>query len=149
MFLNNFLKKLFYIFFPLICGSLVGIIIAKFMDYETLVKPFLSPPGFIFPIVWSIIYLLLGISYFLIPNKKNINKIYYISLFINLLWSIFFFVLKWRLFTCIWTILLLISVVYLLINFYKENKVSFYLNIPYLLWLIFATYLTFGVYLLN
>ncbi len=150
---NNFFKKIFYLFLPIFLGSIIGLIIAPFMDYGLLVKPVLSPPGFIFPIAWSIIYLLLGLSYFLYQNSNGnnntLNKIYYISLAINLLWSIFFFVFKWRLFTIFWTIILLGSVIYLLILFFKEYMLSFYLNIPYLLWLIFATYLTIGVYVLN
>lgn len=151
MFLNV-IKKIFYLFFPLLCGSLIGLIISGFMDYTNLIKPPLAPPGFIFPIVWSIIYLLLGLSFLLYKSKSNvslINKVYYFSLAINLLWSIFFFVFKWYLFTCIWTVLLLMSVIYLLKLFYETHKNSFYINIPYLIWLIFATYLTFGIYFLN
>lgn len=122
------------------------------MDYGVIKKPPLSPPGYIFPIVWSILYILMGISYFLYRNKyDNLEtiKVYYAQLIVNLLWSIFFFVFKWRLFTILWTILLLGLVIYLLYLFYKEYKPSFYLNIPYLIWLIFATYLTIGVYILN
>ena len=151
MFLN-IIKKIFYLFFPLICGSLIGVLISNFMDYSTLIKPLLAPPGYIFPIAWSIIYLLLGLSFLLYKSKNNnltLDKIYYLSLAINLSWSIFFFVFKWYLFTCIWTVILLLSVIYLLKLFYSQNKSSFYLNLPYLLWLIFATYLTFGIYILN
>lgn len=147
------IKKLFYLFFPLICGSLIGLLISNNIDYNSLIKPPLSPPGFIFPIIWSIIYLLMGISYLLFKNNYKVTKkesiIYYFQLAVNLLWSIFFFILKWRLFTIFWTILLLILVIYLIILFYQKNKISTYLNIPYLLWLIFATYLTIGVYILN
>lgn len=150
---NNFIKNIFYLFLPLFLGSIIGLVISNFMDYGLLNKPPLSPPGFIFPIVWSIIYILLGLSYYLyrknINNHCKVSKIYYLELIVNLLWSIFFFVLKWRLFTIFWTILLLGLVIYLLILYFKDYKISFYLNIPYLLWLLFATYLTIGVYLLN
>lgn len=150
---NNFIRNAFYIFLPLLLGSIIGLIISNSLDYGIINKPFLSPPGYIFPIVWSILYILMGLSYFLYKNygkeNKKVDKIYYYQLFVNLLWSIFFFVLKWRLFTCIWTIILLLLVIYLLILFFKYYKPSFYLNIPYLIWLIFATYLTFGVYFLN
>ena len=141
---NNFVKNIFYLFLPLVCGSLIGLIISNFMDYGTLVKPLFAPPSFIFPIAWSIIYLLLGLSYFLYKKNNNSNNkidvIYYLSLGINLLWSIFFFVLKWRFFTIIWTLILLYSVIELLFLFFKTYKQSFYLNIPYL---------TIGVYILN
>lgn len=148
-----FIKKLFYLFFPLICGSLIGIFISNSIEYSELFKPPLSPPGFIFPIIWSILYILMGISYLILKNNNSeTNKecfVYYLQLAINLLWSIFFFIFKWRLFTIFWTILLIILVIYMIILFYSKTKISAYLNIPYLLWLIFALYLTIGVYILN
>lgn len=149
---NNFIKNMFFLFFPIFLGSIVGLIISSSIDYDLLIKPLLSPPGYIFPIVWSIIYILLGLSYYLFKTKEDneeISKTYYLGLFVNLLWSIFFFVLKWRFFTIIWTILLLILVIKLFILYLKNNELSAYLNIPYLLWLVFATYLTIGVYILN
>lgn len=150
---NKFIENLFYLFFPLLCGSIVGLLISNSINYGLLNKPLLSPPGYLFPIIWSILYLLLGISFYYWQNNTTNNKkeniIYYLQLFVNLAWSIFFFVLKWYLFTIFWTILLLILVIYLLYLFFKKYKLSFYLNIPYLLWLIFATYLTIGIYILN
>lgn len=147
------IKKIFYLFFPLISGSLIGLIISKFINYSSLIKPPLSPPSITFPIMWTIIYILMGISYLIFKNNNfytlKEDKIYYLQLFVNLLWSIFFFIFKWYFFTIIWTILLLILVIYLIYLFYNKNKLSAYLNIPYLLWLIFATYLTIGIYILN
>lgn len=147
------IKKLFYLFFPLISGSLIGIIISKFINYSVLIKPPLSPPSIIFPIIWTIIYILMGISYLIFKNNtfytKKEDTIYYFQLIVNLLWSIFFFIFKWYFFSIIWTILLLILVIYLIYLFFKKTKLSAYLNIPYLLWLIFATYLTIGIYILN
>lgn len=148
------MKKLFYLLLPLLSGSIIGLIISNYIDYDLFIKPVLSPPGFIFPIVWSIIYILMGLSYYLFKknyyyNTKLISTIYYIQLFVNLLWSIFFFILKWYFFTIIWTVLLLLLVIYLIILFYKKNKISAYLNIFYLIWLIFATYLTISIYILN
>ena len=149
-----FIKKLFYLFLPIICGSIIGLLTSNSIDYGVLNQPPLSPPGYIFPIVWSILYLLMGISYYLFKNKyykdtKLESIVYYAQLAVNLLWSIFFFVLNWRLFSIGWTILLLLLVIYLIFLFYDKNKISAYLNIPYLLWLVFATYLTIGVYILN
>ena len=125
--MNKIIKNLFYLFLPLISGTIIGFIIRPFMDYSTLVKPPLAPPS----------------------NYPKLNKIYYISLIINLSWSIFFFIFKWYFFTIIVTIILLITVIYLLYLFYNHYKISFYLNILYLLWLLFATYLTIGVFILN
>jgi len=115
--------------------------------------PPLAPPGFIFPIVWAILYLLMGISYYLYKkNNKvfsNTDLIYYIQLIVNLLWTIIFFVFELKFFSIIWIILLLILVIYLIVLFFKDNKISAYLNIPYLIWITFATYLTISIYLLN
>ncbi len=152
--MNNFIKNIFYLFLPIFLGSIIGLVISNFIDYNYLIKPVLSPPGYLFPIVWSIIYLLLGISFYLYKkntntNNKRLDLVYYISLFINLFWSIIFFIFKWRLFIIYYTILLLALVIYLIKLFKDEYSISAYLNIPYLLWLIFATYLTIGVYVLN
>lgn len=138
---------------PLILGGLIGLVISKTMDYNTLTKPPLSPPGFLFGIVWSILYILMGVSYSILDvNNLETSKetnIYYLQLAVNLLWPIIFFTLKWRLFASIWIVLLLVLIIYMIITFYKKNKISAYLQIPYLLWTIFATYLSFGVYVLN
>lgn len=147
------IKKIFYIFLPLVLGSIVGLLISNSIDYSNLTKPLLAPPKILFPIFWSIIYLLLGISYYLFKKTgkedKKIDIVYYASLAVNLLWSIIFFLLKWRFVSIIWIILLDILVFYLVYLFSKEKKASAYLNIPYIIWLIFATYLTIGIYILN
>ncbi len=123
------------------------------MDYEVLNKPFLSPPGIVFPIVWTILYVLMGISYAILKiNSKvdeQINLIYYLQLFVNALWAIIFFNLKWRLFSFFWILLLLMLIVIMITKFYKKNKTSALLQIPYLLWTIFASYLNLFVYILN
>lgn len=145
--------NLFYLFFPLLIGIIVGLITSNSIEYNQLVKPPLSPPGILFLIVWTILYLLMEISYFILKNTNlNTEKesaIYYIQLFINAMWSIIFFVFKLRLFAVIWIILLLISVIYMIYLFYQKTKLSTYLNIPYLIWILFATYLTIGIYILN
>lgn len=147
------LKPLFYLFFPLLIGGIVGFIISPHIDYNVLNKPPLAPPSILFPIAWSIIYLLMGISYFILKKRnqdtEQISKIYYTQLFVNALWSIFFFFLKWRFFSILWIILLDILVILMIRSFYQKEKVSAYLNIPYLLWILFATYLTIGIYVLN
>lgn len=132
---------------PLIIGIIISLIINPFMNYQDLYKPKLAPPGIIFPIVWTVLYILIGISFYL---QKNNNKyIYYTNLIINNLWPIIFFVFKLYLLSFIWIILLIIIVIIMINNFYKINKISAYLNIPYLIWLIFACYLSFEIYLLN
>ena len=151
--MKKILKSGFYLFLPLILGSLVGFVMSGSIDYNELVKPMFSPPSWLFPVAWSIIYLLMGISYYLLKKEyeelRLESVIYYIQLAVNLLWSIIFFVLKLRLFAAVWIVLLDILVIIMIYLFMKKKRISAYLNIPYLLWILFATYLTFGIYLIN
>ena len=137
----------------MIVGGVIGFIISKFMDYNTLVKPPLAPPSILFPIVWTILYVLMGVSYGMLRLKsltsQEIDSIYYGQLFVNALWPIAFFVLKWRLFSALWIILLAVLVAIMVSKFYKKDKTAGLLQIPYLIWTIFATYLNFGIYFLN
>lgn len=146
-------KKLFYLFLPIILGSLVGVVISSYIDYNILIKPVGSPPSWLFPVMWSIIYLLMGLSYYIFKINNSyfgyVDYVYYIQLFINLMWSIIFFVFKWRFLAIIWIILLVFMVGMLIYLFYKEKKISAYLNILYFLWILYASYLTIGIYLLN
>lgn len=141
------------ILIPVIVGGVVGLIISQFMDYEMLQKPPLAPPAILFPIVWTILYVIMGISYGILKTNNQvddeINLIYYLQLGVNALWSIFFFVLKWRLFSFIWILLLAVLVIMMIIKFYKRNKTASLIQIPYLLWVLFATYLNFSFYILN
>ena len=138
---------------PVIIGGITGLIISKFIDYNVLQKPPLAPPSVLFPIVWTILYILMGVSYGILKSNnltdEKINSIYYAQLVVNILWPIFFFVLEWRLFAFFWILLLDILVVIMIYRFYNKNKVAGVLQIPYLIWLVFATYLNLGVYLIN
>ena len=141
------------ILIPVLLGGIVGLIIMPFMDYNTLQKPPLSPPGFLFGIVWTLLYILMGVSYGLLDTRglvdTNINRIYYAQLIVNIIWPILFFVLKVRLFSCFWIILLFILIIAMIVVFNEKHKLAAYLQIPYLLWTLFATYLNIGIYLLN
>lgn len=136
-------------------GGLSALITSGSMDiYKTLIKPPLAPPSILFPIVWTILYILMGISSYMIYESENYKKddalkIYLLQLGINFIWPIFFFLLKLRLISLIIIILLLIAIIFMIIKFYKINKTSAYLQIPYLIWVLFATYLNFGFYILN
>ena len=141
------------ILLPVILGGIIGIIISGFMDYNTLNQPPLSPPGFLFGIVWTILYLLMGIAYGILVYRRNsdetVSKIYWTQLLVNLIWPILFIVFKVRLLSILWIILLLILVINMILEFYKKDKMIAYTQIPYVIWLLFATYLNIGVYLLN
>ena len=95
----NFKIYLKSILIPLLLGSIAGLITAGMADYQMLTKPPLAPPAILFPIVWTILYILMGVSYGILKAKRKISDdvkfIYYFQLFVNLLWPIFFFSFKW------------------------------------------------------
>ena len=129
---------------PVIIGGIVGIIISSSIDYSNLRKPMLAPPSILFPIVWTILYILMGISYGILRNNGEVDKkikiIYYAQLLVNALW---------RLFAFIWILVLILLIAMMIIEFYKKNKLSALLQIPYLLWTVFAAYLNLSIYILN
>ncbi len=140
--------KIISIFFPLILGTIIGLLINTSV-YSDYIKPPLAPPSILFPIVWSILYLLMGISYNLTSKSKDIKLIYYLQLVFNYLWSFIFFTLDLKLFSIIWLTILIILVTIMISKFYKDNKLAAYLQIPYLIWLFFALYLNTSIYLIN
>ena len=147
------IKRIIYSLLPIIGGAIVGLITSGYMDYQDMVKPPLSPPGIVFPIIWTILYILMGISYFIATkdndDNKELDQIYLLQLLVNFMWPIIFFVLGMYFTAFLWIILLLILVIVMIKELLKVNKVSGYLQIPYLIWLLFATYLNLGITLLN
>ena len=146
--------KTFIIFLliPLLVGIIGTILGNTSMGYETINKPSFTPPGIIFPIVWTILYILMGISSYLVFKKeKNIKylKIYFVQLFFNMTWTLFFFNFKTYLFSFIWLLILLTLVIVITYKFYKSNKISGLLQIPYIIWLIFASVLNLSIFILN
>ncbi len=151
--MNKIITYIKSILVPVIVGGVVGLIVSNFMDYNELQQPTFAPPSILFPIVWTILYILMGVSYGIIKSKnltdEEIDRIYYMQLAINALWSIFFFVFKWRLFAFIWIIILIIAVIIMIKKFYEKNKIAGIIQIPYLLWILFASYLNLTIYFLN
>lgn len=141
------------IFIPIVVGGIVGLLTSLAIDYNSLQKPLLAPPSITFPIVWTILYILMGVSYGMLKSKRKIdqkiNLIYYVQLAVNAFWSIIFFLLKWRLFAFLWIIILDVLVVVMIIKFYKKDKIAGLLQIPYLLWALFASYINLAIYILN
>ncbi len=125
--------------------------------YSTINKPPLSPPSILFPIVWSILFILMGISAAIIYNTKTATlreknsaiSTYALSLFFNFFWSIIFFNLRWFFFAFIWILLLLYLIISTIKKYYKISPTAAYLQIPYLVWVCFATYLNFAIWYLN
>lgn len=150
-------KLLISIAIPLAVGALAGLLTKDAMAiFAALKQPPLSPPGIVFPIVWTILYILMGISSYLLETSDGdptaidgAMNIYYYQLVVNFLWSIFFFNFGWYLFSLLWLILLWVLVFVMIKQFYKISKLAAYINIPYLLWLTFALYLNAGIWWLN
>lgn len=142
---------------PLIVGSLSAFLSGGGMEtFALLDKPSLAPPAWLFPVVWTILYTLMGVSSYLVLTSnadkeeiKNALKIYALQLLVNFLWPTFFFNFQWYLFAFFWLILLWGLVLLMIWRFKDISKVAAYLNIPYILWLTFAAYLNFSIWLLN
>ena len=130
----------------------VAVLPTIFIDFNTdyLIKPALFPPKILFPIVWTILYILMSISLYLSSKYDNeVYKVYGIQLVLNSLWSPLFFMFKTYLFSTIELIILLFIVIIMMYQMYLKNKVAGYLQIPYVIWLIFALYLNVSIFILN
>ena len=136
-------------------GGLAGLLTRNSMDaFEQLNKPVFSPPGVVFPIVWTILYILMGISAYLIytsdsKGKKAAMNVYAIQLAMNFFWSIIFFGLEAYTFAFVWLVILWIFIAIMIYLFSKINKVAAFLQIPYFLWVTFAGVLNLAIAILN
>ncbi len=146
------------IIIPLAVGGLSAVLTMGNMDiYNEVKTPPLSPPSILFPIVWTVLYLLMGISAVIVYKKQSNDpkeaasgiKAYAISLFFNFLWSILFFNFKWFGFAFFWLLALLFFIIKTIVSYYKVSKIAAYLQIPYAIWVAFAGYLNFGIWMLN
>ena len=151
---NNW-KLLISILIPFIASVIGGFFTATSVSswYVDLVKPSFNPPSWVFGPVWTILYLMMGISLYFIWVSKKRNKVIFwffgTQLFLNVLWSILFFGLKNPLLAFVEIIFLWVFILMTTICAYRINKVSSYLFIPYLLWVTFAAILNFSIYVLN
>ena len=136
-------------------SGLSGLLTAGSMNtFQELAKPPLTPPGFIFPVVWTILFFLMGISSYRVYESESSKKavaltIYGIQLVVNFFWSIFFFNLHLYLFSFFWLVFLWLLIILMVMFFFKIDKLSGWLQIPYLLWVAFAGYLNLSIYFLN
>lgn len=159
----NVVKLIIAILIPLLVGGLSAFLTKDAMImFDAIKKPPLSPPGIVFPIVWSILYVLMGIARYLLYNldEQKLSEeqikfrnytlvIYDIQLFFNFFWSIIFFKFSMYKFAFLWLIILWVLVFIFIKNALKLNKISAYLMIPYLLWITFAGYLNVAIAILN
>ena len=142
---------------PLLVGAVAGLVTRNSMQvFEGLQQPPFAPPGVLFPIVWTILYALMGIaSYLIYTSGKDPEEVssaltvYGVQLVVNFLWPIVFFRFGWYTFAFFWLILLWVLVIYTILLFYRISKPAAWLMVPYLLWLTYAAYLNLGIVLLN
>ena len=120
-----------------------------FSMYKSLVLPKLAPPGILFPIIWSILYVLMSISIIRVKDDDKNIIIYYVQLVLNAIWPLIFFLFKNYLLALMELIVLFIVVIYMSYLYKNDDNISFYLLIPYIVWLSFAFYLNTFVYLYN
>ena len=138
---------------PLTVGSISSLLSGN-MGQMNYIQPDFTPPAVVFPIVWTILYILMGISSYIIyesdyPDKNSALRIYGIQLFFNFFWSILFFRFSAYFLSLIWLLVLIILIIIMILRFYKISPIAAYLQIPYLLWCMFASYLNYVVFVLN
>ena len=143
---------------PLTVGIISAALTRENMDiYDKLQTPPLSPPSILFPIVWTVLYVLMGISsaMIFIDRIKDSNAaksgliIYALSLILNFSWSLIFFNLEAALLALVVLIALLVTIIRTIILYKRVNPIASYLQIPYAVWVLFAGYLNAGIWLLN
>lgn len=154
---SKFKRFILCVGLPLLGGILVSLIISGETDaYTDYIKPPLAPPQFLFPVVWSILYVLMGVSLFGVMTsgaemavRQNALRTFTSQLLINYLWPIIFFIIKtyWAAAVCLAFLIILVLLTYK--EFAAIDKKSANLLIPYLIWLVFALYLNIGVAILN
>lgn len=145
------------ILIPLAVGGISAFLTRGGMEtFKALEKPPLSPPGWLFPVVWTVLYILMGIASYLIysSTKSKADKflalgLYAFQLFFNFFWSVIFFNLERYLFAFIWLFILWLLILMTILAFRGISKPAAWLLVPYLLWVTFAGYLNLGIYLLN
>lgn len=155
--MNKYTKILFSIWLPLLVWFISSYFTLNSIEkwYLALNKPFFNPPNWIFGPVWTILYIMIWISFYIVwnkwfwVNKNKVKIVYFIQLFLNFLWSFSFFYLENPILWLINIIILWLIIIYNIYLFYKIDKKAGFLLIPYLLWVSFATMLNLAIYLLN
>ena len=154
---NQIGKLIASLLLPLAIGGIAGMFTAEAIPgwYATLNQPSFNPPNWVFGPVWTTLYIIMGISLFLIwklPASKQRNQamlIFMVQLFLNFCWSFFFFYFKMTGVALVDILALWILIIFMLVRFYKIKPLAAYINIPYLLWVTFATALNMAYFFLN
>lgn len=136
-------------------GMLSGLLTMGGMKtFESINKPPLSPPGWLFPIVWTILFILMGVSAYLIyeENPRVLSAglvLYAVQLALNFIWPLLFFNAGMYLLAFVELVALWVFIILMIMEFAKVNRCAAWLQVPYLLWVTFALYLNLGIYMLN
>ena len=143
------------ILLSLTVGGLSALATANNMNiYSKINPPPLAPPGWLFPVVWTILFILMGISAALVFTSKSKKKddalfVYAVSLVLNFSWSIFFFNMQSFIVSFVILVALWLSIILTIIKYFKIHKTAAWLQLPYLLWVTFAGYLNLAIIFLN
>lgn len=142
---------------PILIGIASSILTREMMiEYGSLTKPPLAPPKVLFPIAWTILYILMGIAAALIYTRPEMSSyrtigltLHAAQLILNFFWSIIFFNMKMYKFAFIWLVIMWLVVFSMIMNYKKISTTAFLLNVPYICWLTFAGYLNLAIAVLN
>ena len=147
---------LFFVVLALAVGGAAGAAARAGMEaYDLLTKPPATPPDRLFPVVWTLLYLLMGIAMGLVWRssigraRKEATALWSIQLAVNGLWPVLFFLLGAHGPAFFWLVGLIVLVLFMIADFSRRNAAAAWLSAPYLLWLLFAAYLNLGIWLLN
>ena len=154
---HKYLRLAACVAIPLILGGISALAVKGGMEeYAMLEQPPLSPPGWLFPVAWSLLYVLMGAASYIVLcsgaplyERRSALKLYAVQLVVNVLWPPIFFGLGLYLAALAWLVLLWVLVLVTALRFRRISRAAFCLMVPYLAWLTFAAYLNFGVWLLN
>lgn len=155
--MNKETKLIISVLMPLTVGSLGGYFTASSVSgwYLYLDKPFFNPPSWIFGPVWTMLYILMGVSFYIVWQKKwgkqkeKVFNLYFGQLALNFLWSLFFFGAKSPILALLDIFILWYFIFSTILLFHKIDRIAAYLLIPYILWVSFATLLNFSIFILN
>lgn len=153
----NYKQLIICVAIPLLVGAVAGFLTREGVkEFQTMAKPPFAPPGWLFPVVWTLLYTLMGLASYFIYQKRNKGErvagallIYGIQLFFNFMWSLIFFNMKWYLAAFFWLVILWALIGYTILAFRDISKKASYLLYPYLVWVTFAGYLNLAIAVLN